>query len=220
VAGDGSPAAPLQEASDLLADAAELAADGAVAVRDLEAARRAREPDAEALPAAADAADLASISAQLAATVEAADLFAQMRRRAANVAVALDAALAALGRSDLDAADQHVATAAEDQAAVADWDVDYVALPVWVEATGATVEAVERLLLAIRAGDTAAAERAASEFAALADEATRADRALQITISEGGGTVAAAPLSRLVAAIQRVDDQRAAVGAVLAGVAR
>ena len=122
--------------------------------------------------------------------MEAADEFAQMRRRAVNVPEALGAALAALGERDLEAAEEHLATAADDQAAVAGWDVDFAALPVWVAATDATIDAVDRLLAAVRDGDQPAAERAAADFAALGDEATRADRALQITISEGGGSVA------------------------------
>jgi hypothetical protein len=220
VAGDGVPGESLQEAAGLLLDAAALAAEAESTVRGLDAARRARDPAVEAVPPGPDSAVLGSISAQLAATIEAADRFAEMRRRAVSVPVALDAALEALGQGDLDAADDQVATAAADQDAVAAWDVDFAALPIWVEATDDTIAAVQRLLAAVRDGDTAAAERAAADFAALADEATRADRALQITISEGGGTVAAAPLSRLADARERLVTQRAAVSAVLAGEAR
>jgi hypothetical protein len=152
--------------------------------------------------------------------VAAADLFADMRRRAVHVPEALGAALGALRERDLDAAEEHLATAAEDQAAVASWNVDFAALPVWVASTGATIDAVRRLLEAVRDGDTPAAERAAADFAALGDEASRADRALQITISEGGGSVATAPLVRLDEARDRVAEQHEFVAALLADAGR
>ena len=217
VAGDRSPGELLQEAADLVAEAGEIAALANAGARELESARLARDPSAEPMPEGVAAADLASISAQLEATVEAADEFAAMRRRAVNVPEALRAALAALADRDLVAAEEHLATAADDQAAVAGWDVDDAALPVWVAATDATIDAVRRLLDAVRDGDEMAAERAAADFAALASEATRADRALQITISEGGGTVARAPLARLADAQDRVAALREFVATVLAG---
>jgi len=217
VAGDRSPGELLSDAAGLVADASERAIDTDASVRDLEAARRARDPSAEPLPGRPLAGDLASISAQLEATVEAADLFADMRRRAVNVPEALGAALAALRERDLDAAEGHLTAAADDQAAVAGWDADFAALPVWVASTDATLDAVARLLEAVRDADTPAAERAAADFAALGNEASRADRALQITISEGGGSVATAPLIRLSDARDRVAEQHRFVAALLAG---
>jgi hypothetical protein len=220
VAGDRAPGDAMGSAVELLHDAGELADAAVTAVSDLDASRRARDPDVEPVSAGPDSAELASIAAQLDATVEAADRFAEMRRRASHVPVALDAALESLRGGDLEAAQGHAAAAAADHEAVAAWEVDFVALPIWEAATGDTIGAVQRLLAAVRAGDTAAAERAAADFAALADEATQADRALQITISEGGASVASAPLSRLADVRRRLDDQQAAVSAVLTGAAR
>jgi hypothetical protein len=216
VAGDRSPGELLQEAADLVADAGEIAVLANARAGELESARLARDPTAEPMPEGVAAADLASISAQLEATVAAADEFARMRRRAVNVPEALGAALAALGDGDLETAEGRLAAAADDQAAVAGWDVDFAALPVWVAATDATIDAVERLLAAVRNGDQPAAERAAADFAALGDEATRADRALQITISEGGGGVATAPLARLSEARERASAQHEFVTTLLA----
>jgi hypothetical protein len=180
----------------------------------------AKYPEAGALIAqvlpGTSAAELESIAAQLSGVVEAADEFATMRRWAAAVPVALDAALDAIRNGDLSEAEAQLALAREAHDAVAGWDVDYVTLPIWIETGDATIDAVEEIVAAARAGRTAEAQRLADEFAELADEAVRADRALQITISEGGGLVAAAPLARLAAAIRAVDDQRAAVADLLA----
>ena len=216
VAGDRLPGESLQEAADLLLDAATVAADAESAVRALDAARRARDPDVGALPDGPDAAVLGSISAQLADTIEVADLFAEMRRRAANVPAALDAALAALRVEDLEGAAAGAAAARADIDAVAGWDVDFLTLPVWIETSDAVVHAVERLIAAVTSGDAAGAERAAADFADLEPDATDADRALQIAISEGAGTIVSAPLARLTAAIDAVGALRADVGVLVA----
>lgn len=215
VAGDESPGTLLAAAAERLVLAIEPADRAGRTVAGLDGALLARDPStAAALPPAVSGAELASIAAQLEGARGAADTFAEMRRRAANVPVALDASLRALTDGRLDAAGAHLAAAAADQDAVAAWDVDYVALPVWVEATDATIAAVERLVAAIGAGDQEAANEAASDFVALADAATRADRALQITISEEGAGIAAAPLSRMADAQRATDALRAAIGEV------
>jgi hypothetical protein len=216
VAGERLPGESLQDAADLLLDATTLAGEAEAAVRELDAARRARDPDVEALPDGPGTAVLGSISAQLAGTIEVADLFAEMRRRAANVPAALDAALAALRIEDLEGAAAGAAAARADLDAVAGWDVDFVTLPVWIETSDAVVDAVERLIAAVASGDVAGAELVAADFADLEPDVTDADRALQIAISEGAGTIVSAPLARLTAAIDAVEDQHAGVGALLA----
>ena len=216
VAGDDAPGALLTDASTLLLDAGALADDAASRISELEAAREAAGEDVQPLPGGVDGAELESIGLQLAAAVEAADTFAEMRRRAENVPVALDAALAAVRDRDLDRAELHLADARADHEAVAAWEVDFLTLPIWVDATNRTIGAAEGLVAALQAGDVEAARRAADELAALGDEATRADRALGVMISENGGSVVAAPLSRLASAKRLVDAQRAAVGDLLA----
>jgi hypothetical protein len=217
VAGDRRPGEVLGDAAARISAAADPAEAAARAVAGLDAAVQARDSSSAPLPPGVAAADLGSIALQLERTVSAADEFAAMRGRAANVPVALDAALGALTDGRLDAAEEHLVAADVDHAAVAGWDVDYVALPVWVDATAATIDAVDRLLTAIRAGDQAAAERAAADFAELADDAVRADRALQITISEEGADLVSAPLARLASAKRATDDLRAAVGRIRTG---
>ena len=220
VAGDAPPGPSLLEAADLLLAAVPAATVAERSVRDLERARRARSPDAAAMPPGAEGASFAGIAAQLADAAEAGDLFAEMRRRAASVPESLEEALSALAADDLVAAADSVAVARADHDALAGWDVDIVTLPIWIETTDATIGAVERLVAAIEADDAEAAERAAQDVAELSDDATRADRALQLAISEGGGSIAAPPLAQLAAAIGAVEAQRSAVGGIVAGVAR
>lgn len=215
--GTERPGPRLLEAGRLLTDAVAEAKRAADAVAALESAGRAASPDIEPLPDGVDPTDLGSIGVQLGGTATAADVFADMRLRATRVAATLDEALAALTDDDLDAADAAVAAARADHAAVAGWDAGFATLPIWVEVADATIGAVERLLDAVRRGDDDAARDAAADFAALSDEATDADRALQIAMSEGAGTVTAAPLSRLVRAIEALREQRAAVARLYSG---
>ncbi|HEY6609125.1 MAG TPA: hypothetical protein VI277_08025 [Candidatus Limnocylindria bacterium] len=212
VAGEDPPGPRFAEASAQLVASAHLADEAATAMARLEAGA----PDADPIPDGVDGAELVAIAEQLDQVVEAADTFAEMRRRALNVPVALDAALAAVRDGNLDLAEEQLGIARADHAAVAEWDAGFVTLPVWVETADRSITIVETLVAALRAGDITAAEAAAAELAAFADEAAVADRALQIAISEGGGTMAAGPLAALSAMKRSVDDQRAAVGNLLA----
>ena len=216
VAGDEPPGPKFRDSAELTLVAAATSVDVDVALAALDGARAARGPVDPPIPPGTSAPDLASIAAQLEGVAEPADEFATMRRWAAAVPVALEAALAALRNGDLSEAEAQLALAREAHDTVAGWEVDFVTLPIWIETSDATIEAVEEIVAAARAGRTAEAQRLADEFAELADEAVQADRALQIAISEGSGLVAAAPLSRLVAAKRAVDAQRAAVGELLA----
>jgi hypothetical protein len=217
VAGTDAPGPMLLEAADRLVAASPAARDAAASMAGLESARRAQAPDVAALPAGADDGSFEAIAAQLADAASVGSVFADMRRRAADVPVALGEALAALDSDDLAGAASAVGRARADHDAVAGWQVDYVTMPIWLETTDATIGAVERLVDAVERQDLQAADRAADDFAALADDAVSADRALQIAISEGGGAVATAPLSRLVDGLDAVDAQRAAVGVLLIG---
>lgn len=218
VLGGTEPPGPrLSEAGRLLTDAVADAQRAADAVAALESAGRAASPDVEPLPTGVNPTELDSIGVQLSGTATAANVFADMRQRATRVAATLDEALAALTRDDLESADAAIAAARADHAAVAGWDAGFATLPIWVETADATIGAVERLLDAVRRGDDDAAREAAADFAALSDEATDADRALQIAMSEGAGTVTAAPLSRLVRAIEALREQRAAVARLYSG---
>jgi hypothetical protein len=88
-----------------------------------------------------------------------------------------------------------------------------VTLPVWIETTNEMIGAVERVIGATREGDATAADEAADDFAALADDAVTADRALRIAIGEAGSAVTAIALERLAASLRAVEDLRAAARA-------
>ena len=214
VAGEEAPGPMFAEAAELTraAEAKAAAARGALVA--LNRARNARDPGASPIEAVPEAGELDSIAQQLRASGEAADEFAAMRDRALSVVGELDAAIAALDAGDLADARDHVARARDAHTAVAEWDVGLVTLPVWVETTDAMIGAVERIVTATESGDPAAADRAAREFAALADEAAPADRALRIAIGEGGSAVAAVPLERLASILTAIDDARATIVSV------
>jgi hypothetical protein len=82
------------------------------------------------------------------------------------------------------------------------------------------ISAVEQIVAATRAGDASAAGAAADAFAALADDAVAADRALRIAFSEGGSALTATPLARLAAALRGIEAARARTAAIAAGAER
>ncbi len=216
VAGSEPPGPRLRDAADLTLAAGAAADEVNAALDTLAGARAARGPFDSPIPDGTSAVELASIAEQLEGTVGAADEFATMRRWAAAVPTALNAALSAVANGELSEAEAQVVVARQAHDAVVGWDVDFVTLPIWIDASDATIDAVEDILEAVRAGRAAEARRLAEEFSTLADDAVQADRALQITISEDGGLVAAAALSRLAAAKRAVDEQRASVGNLIA----
>lgn len=219
VAGEEPPGPALIQAAELVTAASDAAIAARAACTDLAAALRARAPDAAPLPPCPDPAELASVAGQLGSTASAGDSFADLRRRAEHVTVALDASLEALADGDVEAAASAAGEARADHDAVAALEPKPVTLPVWIETTDEMIGAVEGVIEATRAGDRAAAEEAAADFAALADAGTTADRALRIAIGEGGSAVTGTALERLAAFLGGVEDLRAAVGARRGGAA-
>lgn len=215
VAGDGSPQEQLQLAANATEAADDAAADAAAALRRLASALRARDTSAEIVEGPAAAGELPSIAGQLRATGEVGEEFAAMRRRADGVTESLDRALAALDDGRLDAAEEATAAARDHHQAIRQWEVAVVTLPVWVETTDAMISAMETILVATRADDDPRAREAAADFAALADEAAVADRALRIAVSEGGAAVSAAAIGRLAEVLDAVRRARAEVAAIL-----
>ncbi|MGZ8475695.1 MAG: hypothetical protein ACXWWQ_05650, partial [Candidatus Limnocylindria bacterium] len=90
------------------------------------------------------------------------------------------------------------------------------ALPVWLAATGAMITLVTTLIDATEADDTEAAAAASAEFAALAEDAAMADRALQIAISEGADSATRPAVARLAGALTAIGELRATIEAVSA----
>lgn len=110
--------------------------------------------------------------------------------------------------------------AREDHQAIAAWEADLVTLPVWVEASGALVDAAGALVEATADGDAQAAAAAARELAMQGEGAASADRALRIAMGEGGSAVTAAPLGRLADLLRRTGEARATVAGILQSVSR
>jgi len=127
------------------------------------------------------------------------------------VTMALDTALRALDAGDVEAAASAVDEARSDHDAVVALEPKPVTLPLWIETTNEMIGAVERVIEATREGDVVAADEAAAEFAALADDAMTADRALRIAIGEGGGGVTAPALAAFASILGDLRDLRAAV---------
>jgi len=214
IAGDEAPGPAFLDAAEIVTGATDAAAEARAACVELIAALRARTVDAAPLPACPDPGELASLAGQLGSTASAADAFADVRRHAEHVTVALDVALEALDDGDLDTAASAASEARADHDAVVALEPKPVTLPVWIATTNEMIGAVERVIEATRAEDAAAADEAAADFAALADDAVTADRALRIAIGEGGGGVTAPALAGLARVLDGIEDLRAAVAAL------
>jgi hypothetical protein len=215
VAGDEAPGPLLAEAASVVRAAENELAVAIDALGGLDGARAAAGAEAGPIVRPAAPGELDSIGLQLASTADAADAFADRRRRAAAVITSLATGLRALDAGDAAGAEAHVARAADDHAAVADWELGVPTLPFWVQATGELVAATEQLVRATADGDAAAAREAARRVDELADDADEADRALRIAIGEGGSAVTAAPLGRLADVLRRTAEARAAVASIL-----
>lgn len=220
VSGAEPPGEALREAGALLAAVTDSDDDVRRALERLDEARLAADPGTTPVGAPFAAGELASIGAQLEGTADAADAFAERRRRAESLTERIDAGLAALDGSDLDEARTRFAEARADHDAVAAWEVELATLPVWVETTDELLAVLDRLVAAIARDDRPGAQRAANAFAALEERAAEADRALRIAIGEGGAAVTAAPLGRLAEVASRVEETRFDVASILQAVGR
>ena len=213
VAGESDPAEPLVSASDGLVSAAPAATELRNALTELERARAALEPGAERLPPAPDAAQLLSIAGQLASTADAGASFAEMRRGAESVSGSVVAALDAAAGGRLDEADDHLEASLADVDAVRDLEESAPALSVWIDTADAMIGAVQELVDAVRNGDAERADAAQADFAAAAEGAAEADRALRIGLGETGNAVSAVPLQRLAGVRVALRELEAAVTA-------
>jgi len=218
IAGDAAPGPMFDRAADGVLASVDVALDALDARDDVAAARSARSPEVIALPPAPDPAELVSLGAQLAATADAAETFVQMRGRAESVTPTLLAALDALEAGEIDVAEGLVSDARAALDTLAAWEVGAVTLPVWLTTADEMIGAMQRLVTATRDGDLPGAEAAAAEFAALAEDAPSADRALRIALGEGGSAVGATALERLAAHLAATDELGVAIAAARQGV--
>lgn len=214
VAGDLAPSEPLEDASATTLAAEPLAREVVTALAELASALRARAPASPTPDPPLQGGSLTAIAGQLAATADAGDAFAEMRRRASAVTERLSDALAALDAGQVDEADRLVSEARASHDVLREWDVGLVTLPVWIGTTDAMIGAMEGIVSATIASDRDAAREAAAAFAELEDEAAEADRALRIAMSEGGAAVAAPALGQLADAVAAVRQTRAELRAM------
>ncbi len=219
VTGEEDPGPELRAAAVEVAAADAAAVAAREAVRTLEGARLAYgqgDPVQLEVPAG----EVSTLAAQLESTAPAADAFAGMRRRAEGLVGRLEDVLVALDGGSLDEARAELAAVRADHDALAAWPVELATLPVWLDTTDAMIGVMEAIVDATAAGDEDAALDAAGEFAALAEEAAPADRALRIAIGEGGSAVTAAPLGRLADLLRAVAQTRAQVASIVQTVGR
>jgi hypothetical protein len=215
VTGDEPPSEAFDAAADAVRSAEPAARAATAAIGALDAARRARRPETAAVGRVTAPDVLTSIAGQLEATGDAADTFVARRRAADEVVAGLERALAALAAEDLDAAEDATDMARQAHRQVAAWDSPPPSLPVWLETTGAMIDAMERIVMATRAGDADAAREAGRVIGTLEEDAETADRALRIAVSEGGSALASTALGRLAGELDAVASVRARVKGVL-----
>jgi hypothetical protein len=210
------PGDRITAAAELIIAAEDAALPARRSVADLNGARLAWRPDAVPIPLPLETGELGSIGAQLRAAAPAADAFAQIRLAAEGLAGVLEEAVRALERGDVSEAERLTSLARADHETVAEWETDIPTLPVWLDTTDAMIRSVEDILAATRVGDAEGAAAAAEAFAGLREEAATADRALRITLAEGGSALTATPLQRLAAVLSGIEEVRAAAEAAIA----
>jgi hypothetical protein len=208
--GDQPPQDPLGQAADLLESAGAAAADANAAAARLRGTLVAVHPRSEtSIPDLPTGADLASIAAQLRAAADTADAFLLRRHAAEDTLAELERALAALDARDLGAALGALDAAAEARSVLLDWEEPPSTLELWLETTGAMINAAQEIVDAAMAGDEAAVRRAADAYAAAAVEAQRADVSLALSLSETAAGLTNTPLRRLADALAAVEQVRA-----------
>ena len=220
VNGESPPGEMIASAGAMLVELEPLGVEAAARLRALEGAHRAVAPREPNLEPPAGAGELASIGAQLEGAAAAADRFASMRLRAERVLTGLAEVIDALADGDHAAADATLDRVRADHEAVAAWEVQLATLPVWIEASGALLQAAEALVAASARRDAEGVAAAADDFERQREGAASADRALRIAMGEGGAAVTAAPLGRLADILRRTADARVAVAEILHSVSR
>ncbi len=207
--GDAPPGASLLTAADLLQGATDEAEWAGQALAALDGARQARDPDALALPPAITPGELEEMAGMLRAAGPQAEAVAEVRHAAAEVLDRIDSALAALVDARHVDALREVAAARTSFDAVGQPARGGDAFIIWHGTTDAMITAVTSLTEASSAGDPVAVASAAADFAAVAEDAPTADRALRIAIAERAETATGAAMSRIGEASARLEQLRA-----------
>lgn len=211
IQGDVPPGPRLVAAAAALEGGADEADAAHAAVAAFDRARHARAPGVQPARQAVGGAELEAIAVDLRIAAPEADAAARLRYGAAAVLQRLEEALAALVDRSYDEAHDAATAARAGHDAIVRAELPSDALPLWLEATDAMISAVTRLIDANEAGDRAASAVAAADFAAVAEDAAAADRALRVAIAEGADSTTRAVVARIGAAISSVAGARAEI---------
>jgi len=213
--GTDPPAPPLLSAAAALEGGAGSATLAVHRVELLRGILAAVVPAAAEPPPALTAAELLSIAGQLRQAAPVATAFVERRHAAEMTLAELGAALAALTRDEPERASEAIGRARAARETVAAWEEPPPELNVWLQTTGDMLTAAQQIADAVRAGDDAAASVAGDAYAAAAQRAGGADRALALSIAEAGSAITLAPLQRLARAADRVQAVHDWVASVL-----
>ena len=213
--GDQDPGPAFDEAASATRSAATLADRAADATERLDAVLRSVESAGGPLPPGPSS-SLAAIAEQLTTSGAAGGSFVERRLAATATLTALAEALGALDDDDPGAALAALDRADASLATVAEWPAPPTVLPLWLETTGAMLEAARGIAGATIAQDPKAAEAAANAYRRAAEEARRADTALAIAIAEAGSSLAGTPMRLLAEALAAAIAQHEAVQPLLA----
>jgi hypothetical protein len=212
--GDQDPGPAFDEAASATRSAATLADRAADATERLDAVLRSVESAGGPLPPGPSS-SLAAIAEQLTTSGAAGGSFVERRLAATATLTALAEALGALDDDDPGAALAALDRADASLATVAEWPAPPTVLPLWLETTGAMLEAARGIARATIAQDPKAAEAAANAYRRAAEEARRADTALAIAIAEAGSSLAGTPMRLLAEALAAAIAQHEAVQPLL-----
>ncbi len=216
VSGDAAPSEAFRAAADRLVAAGPTADDAArrlVRVAGMLAIGSDNDPPRLLVAGA----DLSSIAAQLRDTAEAADAFAEMRHASRSVLDELRRALAAVTRDDRSMASEALDEAATSLAEVRAWPGALATLPFWTRTIDRLLGALREVVAARVDGDARGEREGLAAYRRAARQASRADRALAIALSEGGGAVAQPALARLADLVAKVTSARDEVAPLLGG---
>jgi hypothetical protein len=214
VAGSDPPGPHLAACGRQLAAADRLAGDAQRSLGQLRAWLASAAPDEPAPSLGLVPGELAATGGQLISAAEAADAFAGMRGDTETTLARLADAFAAIDAGDAPAALQATSAAGVSLAQVRSWQGKLDTLPVWIDTTGALIDAIAAMAHAIELHDPAAAAAAEARYRQAASDALQPDNALAIALAEGGSAVSSSALAsaaREQGAVEAARDQLAAL---------
>jgi hypothetical protein len=185
--------------------------DARAALADLAWTLRAIDPEAGTPTLDPRGADMGAIGAQWRATGLPLAAQADLRHLAEATLAALDDALAALDRNDLDGAQEALAEAEALLDQIRGRGDELSTLPFWVATVDDLLDATADIAAAAEAGDPVALAAARAAYDAAANEAGRADQALTIALGEAASRITLPASATSADALRDVVAVRAAL---------